>query len=60
MSRHNFFVAQIFNLPYRRIAFGRAPGHPVPWYIIHGPRIANPRYGGLQTCATATAELKGA
>src|SRR6266516_3986040 len=38
-------VAQICNLPYRRLAVGRTP---------HGSteRITNPRYGRLQVCAT--------
>jgi len=48
-------VAQICNLLYRRIAFGKACGQSEapsnPW------RIANPRYSRLKICATPALRL---
>jgi hypothetical protein len=38
-------VAQIFNLPYRRIAFGKAWASSTGLGIFYALRIANPRYG---------------
>jgi hypothetical protein len=46
------FVAQIFNLLYRRIAFGRAFERSKGSVSFHGPQIANLRYSRLQICAT--------
>ena len=45
-------VAQICNLPYRRIAFGKALANPQRHGVAHPWRIANPRYSRLQICAT--------
>ncbi len=48
-QRHGSRVAQIFNLLYRRIAFGQA-------CLQHdAQRITNPRYGRMQFCATTVA-----
>ena len=45
-------VAQIFNLPYRRVALGKAPDCPSDSENFNGRRIANPRYSRVQLCAT--------
>jgi hypothetical protein len=45
-------VAQIFNLLYRRIAFGKTPGNMTAAELLHAPQIANLRYGRMQFCAT--------
>src|SRR5213593_1959086 len=51
-SGRDWSVAQIFNLPYRRIVFGRvsdwshAPEFPTAW------QSATLRYGRVQLCAT--------
>jgi hypothetical protein len=46
-------VAQIFNLPYRRIAFGRTSAIPKSFRQPPAPRIANLRYSRIQFCATS-------
>jgi hypothetical protein len=57
-------VAQIFNLPYRRVALGRASDGSSDFESINGLRIANPstlrsaatedgRYSRVQLCATS-------
>jgi len=46
-------VAQIFNLPYRRIAFGWALDTPRRLGLSSLPQIANLRYGRMQFCATS-------
>ena len=45
-------VAQIFNLLYRRIAFGKASVVPPCSITSHALRIENPRYSRLKICAT--------
>jgi len=45
-------VAQIFNLLYRRIAFGRTPGNTTVSELSNAPQIANLRYSRVQLCAT--------
>jgi hypothetical protein len=45
-------VAQIVNLPYRRLAVGEASVQPSASPFAHAWRITNPRYGGLPACAT--------
>ena len=47
-------VAQIFNLPYRRIAFGRRSEVSRRPGFAEAPQITNLRYGRLQICATAS------
>src|SRR5881394_1156702 len=49
---HANTVAQIYNLLYRRIAFGQASGPTKTFYRAHLLRIANPRYGRMEFCAT--------
>ena len=46
-------VAQIFNLPYRRIAFGRTVHLRGCDRFPNTPQIANLRYGRVQRCATS-------
>ena len=45
-------VAQIWNLLYRRISFGKALRRFERCRVFHGLRITNPRYSRLQICAT--------
>jgi len=45
-------VPQIFNLLYRRIAFGRSLEAPVRVGLSHGPQTANLPYSRLKICAT--------
>ena len=45
-------VAQICNLPYRRVALGRTFACSIDFENFNGQRIANPRYGRVQLCAT--------
>jgi len=52
-------VAQIFNLPYRRIAFGRASGVAKRFRISDAPQIANLRYSRMQFCATPSGWRRG-
>jgi hypothetical protein len=47
-------VAQISNLPYRRIGFGRA-GHANVHFNADAFRVANPRYSRVQLCAILVA-----
>ena len=53
MNRRQYIVAQICNLPYRRVALGRAFGGSGDFEIFNGQRIANPRYSRLKICATS-------
>jgi len=46
-------VAQIFNLPYRRVALGQAFSSCGRIGIANSPPKAIPRYGRFQICATA-------
>jgi phosphoserine phosphatase len=46
-------VAQIFNLLYRRIAFGRVLDRSDALALSEAPQITNLRYGRVQLCATA-------
>jgi hypothetical protein len=46
-------VAQIFNLPYRRIAFGKALKGFEGARIAKASQIPNLRYGRVQLCATS-------
>lgn len=46
-------VAQICNLPYRRVALGRASEVAASLGILSGLRIENPRYSSVQLCATS-------
>jgi hypothetical protein len=45
-------VAQIFNLPYRGIAFRKGPTASNALELAGAPPITNRRYGRLQVCAT--------
>jgi hypothetical protein len=45
-------VAQIVNLPYRRLAVGSASAESSASQLSRGSRITNPRYGMLPACAT--------
>ena len=45
-------VAQIFNLPYRRIIFGRVSGRSQALARCDATQITNLRYGRVQLCAT--------
>ena len=49
-------VAQISNLLYRRIAFGRPFDYPAVLGLSGALRIGNPRYSRLEICATGSAE----
>ncbi|MBI4658259.1 MAG: hypothetical protein HY735_05310 [Verrucomicrobia bacterium] len=49
------FVAQIFNLPYRRFAIGRAAENSGALDLADAPQNAILRYGRLQICATSSA-----
>ena len=46
-------VAQIFNLLYRRIVFGRVLDRSDALALSDAPQITNLRYGRVQLCATA-------
>jgi len=46
-------VAQIFNLPYRRIGFGRVLDRCDALARSGAPQITNLRYGRVQLCATS-------
>jgi hypothetical protein len=46
-------VAQIFNLPYRRVALGKAFAIPNLFCKPAAPQIANLRYSRMQFCATS-------
>jgi REP-associated tyrosine transposase len=46
-------VAQIFNLLYRRIAFGRSFDSSNDSFLHHAPQITNLRYSRVQRCATS-------
>ena len=52
-------VAQISNLLYRRIAFGRASVFSKVLCASRGPQIENLRYSRLQICATTVAAVFG-
>ena len=52
LERRAKFVAQIFNLPYRRVALGRALRIQERIELTDVLRIANPRYSRVQLCAT--------
>jgi hypothetical protein len=45
-------VAQIFNLPYRRVALGETPDNPTASELANAQQIANLRYSRVQLCAT--------
>jgi hypothetical protein len=45
-------VAQIFNLPYRRIRFGRVSDRSETLGLCDATQITNLRYGRVQLCAT--------
>ncbi|MBI4660498.1 MAG: hypothetical protein HY735_16800 [Verrucomicrobia bacterium] len=49
------FVAQIFNLPYRRFAIGRAAENSGALDLADAPQNAILRYGRFQICATSSA-----
>ena len=49
------FVAQIFNLPYRRFGIGRASVEPNASDCVDAPQNAIPRYCRLKICATSDA-----
>jgi hypothetical protein len=57
LARDENFVAQIFNLPYRRVELGRASGSSNRFHIPTAPQIANLRYSRMQFCATFAAFL---
>jgi hypothetical protein len=40
-------VTQIFNLPYRRVALGKAPDSTTTSQLFQPPQIANLRYGRM-------------
>ena len=46
-------VTQIFNLLYRRIAFGKASATISASAFLQSPQIANLRYSRVQLCATS-------
>src|SRR5438552_6039511 len=50
--RTEFFVAQIFNLLYRRFATCQALILSDHFRTLHVPPIANRRYSRMQSCAT--------
>jgi hypothetical protein len=51
-NRTQNIVAQIFNLPYRRVALGKARDGSSDFENVNGLRIANPRYSRVQLGAT--------
>ena len=51
-------VAQIFNLLYRRIVFGKSPDNSSVSDFSHAPQIANLRYSRIQFCATPSDGLR--
>jgi len=50
-----FNVAQIFNLPYRRVALGSALNTLTALELSRTLQITNLRYGRVQLCATSAA-----
>ena len=52
MQAHRFRVAQICNLPYRRIVSCRATGRSGALGLADALPTASLRYGRLQVCAT--------
>lgn len=51
--------SQVFNLPYRRIAFGRAAGPPGREETAAATQVPNLRYSRLQICATGQSAVPG-
>jgi hypothetical protein len=47
------YLAQIFNLPYRRFVIGKAPVTPRSLDFADDPQVTNLRYSRLQVCATS-------
>ena len=53
LARGEGSVAQIFNLPYRRVALGGSFDFPNRFRSVPAPQIANLRYGRMEFCATS-------